>query len=163
MNVIADLVASPQSFELMNQRLRLLGHITHLAQPAAVFATASSQMGLNVTATQLGAMRVAVISTIGVKRIRSTTRSTDATTHRRHRLQQRQQLGDIVAIGGGERGGQRRAAGVGQQVMLRAVFAAVHGAGACFFPPRTARTDAESTVARDQSIRSASWSLLSSS
>jgi len=162
MDVVANVVACAQPLELMEQRLGLLGHITNHPQPAAVRDAASGQVRADGAATQRDAVRLAVVGAVGVKCIGAATRPADLAPDRRHGVHQRQELRHVVAIGPGERGRQRRAPRIGEQVMLRAVLAAVHGAGAGFFPPRTARTDAESAVARDQSIRSAWWSLVSS-
>ncbi len=161
MDVVTHVVARAQPLELMEQRLRLLGHITHGPQSAAVGHAAPGEIGDDAAATQLDAVRLAVVSAVGVERSGAAERPAHPATHRRHRVHQRQELRHIVAVSPGERGGQRRAPRIGEHVVLRAVLAAVHGAGACFFPPRTARTDAESAVARDQSIRPAWWSLVS--
>ena len=59
----------------------------------------------------------------------------------------------VVDVGGGSRDGQREAAAVGQDVDLRAGLAPVNRAGTGQGAPFLARTQAASTMARDQSIR----------
>lgn len=151
MNIIAIVIPRAQAFELMDQRLGLLGHIPHLAQPAAMLGATPGQMRLNAAASQLVTMGFAVVSAVGVEGPGATTRASDLASHRRDGINERNQLRHIMTVGGGDGGGQRRAAPVGQHMMFGAVFTAVDGAGSRFFPPRTARTEAESTVARDQS------------
>src|SRR5258708_22032393 len=80
----------------------------------------------------------------------------------RNRLDQGQQLRNVVSVRTGHRGRQRNAARVGNQMMLAARFPAIRGIWPCFFPPCTARTEEESTIARDQSIWSACCKLASS-
>jgi hypothetical protein len=72
-------------------------------------------------------------------------------------------LGDVVAVGAGERDGERCAAAAGDQVVLGAAPGAVDRARAGLFAPPNARTCELSIAPRDQSIRSASLSFASSS
>jgi hypothetical protein len=69
-------------------------------------------------------------------------------------------LSHIMAIGCRDLRCQRDAVGVGKHVMFRAFFPTICGVGPGMRPPKTARTEAESTIARDQSILSAlrKWS-----
>src|ERR1700721_2510107 len=78
--------------------------------------------------------------------------------NRRDRIDQRNQLRHVVAIGPGEDGGKRYTARINNDVVFRPVFPAVHGTWSRFFPPCTARTDDESTITRDKSICSSAGS-----
>src|SRR3954447_26241940 len=77
-------------------------------------------------------------------------------------LQQRDQLGDVVAVAAAQRDGQRDAGGVDEQVMLGARAGAIDRRGPGQEPPKRARTCEPSTAARDQSIAPAALSLVSS-
>lgn len=50
---------------------------------------------------QLAAVRVGVVAAVGEQGVRSATRSAALASHERDRLEQRQQLGDVIAVGGG--------------------------------------------------------------
>jgi len=76
----------------------------------------------------------------------------DPPADRAHRIDQRHQLGDVVAVAAGERHRQRDPRGLDQQVVLGAQAGAIDRARPAQGPPKTARTWLESTVARDQSI-----------
>lgn len=77
-------------------------------------------------------------------------------------IDQGQQLRHIVRIDAGQHGREGNAVGVGDEVALAAGFVAIGGVGTRFFPPCTACTDDESTMARDQSTWSACCSLAKS-
>lgn len=79
--------------------------------------------------------------------------------HLRNRVDQRQEFVDVVPISRGYRERQRYPSfPVGQKMVFRPIFTSVHGTRSRFFPRCIARTDVESTTARDQSILPACWS-----
>ena len=86
-------------------------------------------------------------------------RPTRFTRQMRDRLDQRQQLRDVVAVGLGQDGAQRNALRVDAEVVLAARLAAIGWVRSSFFPPCTARTEQLSTTTRDKSILSAPRSL----
>ena len=92
---------------------------------------------------------------------RTPKRSAHLAGDRRHGLDQRQQLGHVVPIGSCQSHGQGDAVRVSHQMMFRAFFPAIRGVGAWLGPPKTARTEAESTTAREKSIWSARRNWLS--
>ena len=59
-----------------------------------------------------------------------------------------EELSDIGAVGGRHEGDHGDAAGIGQKVMFRSLLAAIGWVRSSFFPPRNARRDALSTMAR---------------
>jgi hypothetical protein len=73
----------------------------------------------------------------------------------RDRLDERQELGDVVAVGAREQAGERDAVSVGDQVALAAGSAAVDGARSGLSAPKSARKEDESQTAREKSSRSA--------
>ncbi len=58
----------------------------------------------------------------------------------------------LVPIGTGELDGQGNSPSVANQMTLTAEFGSVGWIRACLRPPKTARTELPSTIARDQSI-----------
>ena len=117
----------------------------------------------DLLAPEVDACGLAVVAPVADDASRSAPRPAAFAPHRRDRLDQRDQLQAVVAIGGGEQEGERDTARVGDQLVLGAAFAPVDRARAGLQPPKTAGTCDESTTARDQSIRSASCSFASSS
>jgi hypothetical protein len=108
-------------------------------------------------------VRVGVVAAIGDERLRSSQCSRAFATQRRDRLHEREQLGDVVAVGAGEKAGERDAARVGDQVMFGAGFAPVNRARPGLGAPKSARSEAESQTARERSSRPAWRSRASSS
>lgn len=74
------------------------------------------------------------------------------------RVEQRQELGDVVAVAAGEDDGRRCAVAIGDQVVVRARPSPADRRGARAQPPFDARTCEESTTALDRSSRAAAFS-----
>ncbi len=159
MNVGATFVADTQATILMQPTQRPFDDPPEYPQSAAVFGTALGQHRRDTASTQFLAMRFRMVSPITLNPLRPMTRSAGLPADRRDRIDQRQQLGHVVTIRGTDLGCQRNAVGVRDHMVFRAFFAAIGGVGAGVRPPKTARTDAESATARDQSILSASRNL----
>ncbi len=68
---------------------------------------ASSDLWLDPTSPQLAAMVVAVIATVSDQRYGAMAWAPPAAVHRLDRVEQRQQLGDVVAVPGGQRERER--------------------------------------------------------
>src|SRR4051812_7446032 len=82
--------------------------------------------------------------------------------HGRDRVDERQQLEDVVLVAGGEGERERGASSAGDRMVLGTASGAVYWAWTGLLAPPTARTCELSITARDQSIRSTSCSLASS-
>ncbi len=78
---------------------------------------------------------VVVVAAVGDEPLGSSPRPARTPANRRHPLEQVEQLGDVVAVGAGERPGERHAAGVYEEVVLAAAPAAVNRARPCFGAP----------------------------
>ncbi len=72
---------------------------------------------------------VVVVAAVGEQPLRSPPRSPDTPTHRRHQVDQSEQLRDVVAVAARECPGERDAAAVYEQVLLAATAAPVDRAG----------------------------------
>jgi hypothetical protein len=59
-----------------------------------------------------------VVAAVGAHALGSPVRSADRSAHGRHRVQERDQLGDVVAVAARERPGERDPARVDQEVVL---------------------------------------------
>jgi hypothetical protein len=104
-------------------------------------------------------MRLRVVAAVSEEHSWSASRSSDDSPDRWDRLNERQQLGDVMCVGSGEQAGEREAVGVGDQVVLAAELAPVNRTGAGLIAPKSARSEAESQTARERSRRPAarSW------
>jgi hypothetical protein len=106
-------------------------------EAGAVLGLAASDLGLDPSGAQLTPVLVVVVAAVGRDLVRSTARSTDLAADRRHPLEQRDQLGDVVAVAAGERPGEWEPGRVYEKVMLGAVSGSINRArarrGAPFF------------------------------
>jgi hypothetical protein len=103
----------------------------------AVFGLAAGDLGLDPAPAQLAPVLVVVVAAVGGDPVRATARPADLSAHRRHALDQRDKLGDVVAVAAGERPGERDPGRVYEKVMLGARSGSINRArarrGAPFF------------------------------
>ena len=158
-DVVADLPADPQPPEPVQQRDGLLDHPPVGAQARAVLGPAAGDQRGDALVPDLPAVLVVVIAAVGVGRVRPPPR---AAADRRDRLDQRHELGDVVAVPAGQGDRQRDAVRLGDQVVLRARLGAVDRARSCFGPPFIALMCELSITALDQSSAPAAFSSASS-
>lgn len=138
-------------------------HPTILAESAAVSGPALRDHWLDTAIAQGSPMPLGVVSAIGVHHARPLNRVAAQAANRWNRVDQRQQLRNIVDVGASQDRGERCAVGVGDDVVLGAGSRTISGVRASFWPAPTARTDDESTAAREKSIWPAACSLASNS
>lgn len=161
MNLRAFFVTNSKPPVLVQPRNRSLNHPAKDSQPAAVLSSTFGKQGNNLSCTKLAAVWLAVISPVCHRMLWPLHSSTDFTCYRRNTINKRQQLRNIMPISSSQFYRQRKSIGLSYQMMFRAIFAAVRGVWAGFRPPKTARTEEESTITREKSIWSACRSLLS--
>lgn len=159
MNLGAFFVTNSKSSVLVQPRDSTLNNPTIYPQTAAVFGSTFCQNRLDSFLTKFLTMRFRIITPVSKDTIGFTTRPTGLTRYRRNTIHQRQQLCNIMPISSGQFYRQRKPISIGYQMMFRAFFAAIRWVWACFGPPKTARTEEESTIAREKSIWSAWRSL----
>lgn len=159
--VVASFITNAKTAILMQPRETAFYHPAVDTQSAAIFGPAFSKKGDNSSSTKFSSMRFTVITPVSQHTIRTPNRSSNLACYCWDAVNQRQQLCDIMAVCTGQYHRKRNTIGVRYQMVFRAFLAAIRGIWACFRPPKTARTEAESTTAREKSIWSASRSLLS--
>jgi hypothetical protein len=98
------------------------------------------------------AVFVVVVAAVADDPVGSAAGPADEPGDRRYALEQRDQLGDVVAVSARKRVGKRDPRGVDEEVVLGAGSAPVDRARARFGAPFFACTWLESTIARDHSI-----------
>jgi len=145
----------------MKPRKAAFYHPPIYPKTTAIANSSPGKLRCNSPLAEFFAMWFAVITTIAKDTVRTLKRSANLTSNWWNTINQRQQLCDIMAVGAGQLYRQRDTVGIRYQMVLRAFFAAICGIWACFRPPKTARTEAESTTAREKSICSACRNLLS--
>ena len=163
MNVISAFVANSQASELVQPSDRSFHDPSMLTQSTSMFGVSAGQARSNAAATQLVAVRLRVVAAVALNALRPVAWSARLAGNWRNGLHQRQQLRHIVGVGTRERGCQRNAARIRDDMVLAPRLAAIRGVSAGFCPPSTALTLELSTTARDQSMRSAAFSFSSRS
>ena len=162
MDVGAALVADAKTAVLMQPGDRPFDDPAAAAEPGSVRSLRPGDLRLDVPAAQLAPCVARVVGAVAVQLARAVGWSTATAAHRRDRVHECDQLGDVVAVAAGERDSERRAAAAGDYMVLGAASGAIDGAGAGLVAPPNARTCELSIAARDQSISSA-WCNLTSS
>jgi len=134
------------------------------AEPRAVPSPAAADDRCDAAGPQQAAVSVVVVSAISQQAIGLLAGPAPFARHGpgMQVVEQRDQLGDVVAVAGGERDGKRDARRVDQQMMLGAQTGAIDRGWPGQEPPKSARIWEPSTLARDQSIAPAALSFLRS-
>jgi len=161
MNIITTFITDSKPSKLMQPSKCSLDHPAEYTKAAAIFRPTFCQNRIYTQLTQCVSMRLTVIGSIALNTIRSLTRTTHLTCDRRNRFDQRQKLSYVVAVGSSNFHCERDAVSIGDNVMFRPQFPSIRCIRARFCPPKTARTEAESTIAREKSILSFSRRCLS--
>ena len=151
MDVVADLPPDARSPEPVQQRECLLDDPAVLAQSGAVRDASAGDDRRDADRLDLLAVLVVVIGTVGEHCLRPAPRPTPPAAYRRNGIDQRHELGDVVAVAAGQDGGQRDAVSFGDQMVFRARSGTVDRTRPGFGPPFIARTWEPSTTALDQS------------
>ncbi len=161
MNIRTPLITNSQSAKLMQPGKGTLNYPTSLTQATAVSSSSFGQQRFDIQKSQSKPVWLRIIATITLNDIRSFSRSSLFACYWRNCLNQRKKLGDIMTVSTGNCDCKRHSVSIGNYMVLTAVFTSIRGVWAGFLPPKTARTDAESTTAREKSILSAFRNLLS--
>jgi hypothetical protein len=107
------------------------------AKTGAMPGPAAGDLRCDAASAQLAAVLVVVVAAVRAQPFRPPPRMSDTAPYRRHPIQQREQLGDVVAVAAGDRPGERDPGRVYEQVMLRTVSGSINRArarrGAPFF------------------------------
>lgn len=118
MHVGAPLVAHQQASEAVQPGEAALHNPALTPQAGAVLRAATGDLRPDAAGPQPAAVGVVVVTPVGEQTVRATAWRPDAAAHRRHGVEQRQQLGDVVAVATGQQAGERDAGGVDEQVVF---------------------------------------------
>ena len=130
MDVGAAVVADEESFELVQPGEGALDHPAVAADAGAVFGLATRDLSRDAALAELAPLRLVVVGAVGGDPIRSPARPTDATAHRWDAIDERDQLGDVVAVAARQRPGERDPGRVDEEVVLGAVSGPINRARA---------------------------------
>jgi len=117
-DVVAFVETRPQATELVEQGQGLLHDVAEDAQAAAVRRVASRDQGGDGATRQLHSMRIGIVAPVAHHFLGLAQRRADLAADRWNRVDQRDQLRDVVAIGCREDRGQRNPAGIDDDVMF---------------------------------------------
>lgn len=162
MNVGPTLKANAKTTEIMEPGVGTLDHPAKFSKTTTVLGAALRNHRLDAPITKSLAMRFGVVAAIGVDDFGLLKRSAARTANRRNGIDERQQLSDVVAVRACQDCTDGDAICIDEDVMLRTGSRAIRGVRASFSPAPTARTDDESTAAREKSSWPASRSFASS-
>ena len=137
MDFVTAVVADEQPLEVVEPSEGALDHPTSATQAGAVLALAASDLGSDPALSKLATVLVVVVASVGGDTFGPLSRPTHLAAHRRHSLDQRDELRYVVAVAARERPGERDPARVDQEVVLAAVSGSINWArarrGAPFF------------------------------
>jgi hypothetical protein len=151
MNTGSTFVAHVEAAKPMEPGQRAFHNPPCAPESAAVGRAALGELRLDSAAMQRVSMRLRIVAPVALNQPRLAYGATRTAAERRNRVDQGQQLGNVVAVGGGQQRRQRDAARLGEKVVLRPRLTAIGWVRSSFFPPRSARTEALSTRARVRS------------
>jgi hypothetical protein len=152
MNLWASFIANPQPAKLMQPSDSSLDDPTMHTESAAMQGVPFRKHGSNAPFSQGLSMRFRIIAPISLHPFRTAARASRLSADWWNGFDQGDQLGHIVGVRTSQKGRQGNALRIRNDVMLATRFRSICGVWTCFFPPRRARTEALSTIARDQSI-----------
>ncbi len=131
----AAVVADEQSLEVVQPGEGTFDDPAGAAEPGAVRGVSSRDLVFDPARAQLPAVLVVVVATIGGDAVGSPTRPAGPATNRWDALEERDQLGDVVAVAARNCPGERDPACVDQEVVLGAVSGSINRARARFGAP----------------------------
>ena len=137
MDVVAAVVADEESFELVEPGEGAFDDPAVAAQAGAVFGLAAGDLRCDPALAELAAVLVVVVAAVSRDSVGPAAWAADLAADRWYPVDERDQLGDVVAVAAGERPGERDPSRVYEKVMLRAVSGSINRArarlGAPFF------------------------------
>ena len=120
MDLVAAVVADEESFELVEPGAGAFDHPACAPESGAVSSLAAGDLGLDAALPELAPVLVVVVAAVGGHTRGSAARPADLAPHRRDPLDERDQLGDVVAVAARDSPGERDSGRVDQEVVLGA-------------------------------------------
>ncbi len=164
MHLGGALVTRPQAAEVVQVGEAALDHPALAAEPRAVICAPPGDAVRDPPRPQDAPVLVVVVAPVGQDKVRFSARPADLAGHGTggEIIEQRYQLGDVIAVAAGERHRQRDSGCIDQKVMLGTCAGTIDRGWPGQEPPKSARTWLPSIAARDQSIAPTVFSSTSS-
>jgi len=136
-DLVAAVVANEQSLELVQPGEGALDDPASTAKTGTVLGLTTGDLGFDPALAELAAMGGVVVAAVGGQAVGATARPAHLAAHGRHTVEQRDQLGDVVAVAARNSPGERDPGRVDEEVVLGAVSGSINRArarrGAPFF------------------------------
>lgn len=142
--------------------MRTFDHPAIGTEAATVFGTTLRDHRFDAAFAQCASVPRRIIAPVGIDDLGLLKWSTACTSNRWNRIDQGQQLRDVVIVRAGQDRDDGNAIGIYEDVVLGTRARAIRGVRASFSPAPTARTDDESTAAYERSSCPAARNLSSS-
>jgi hypothetical protein len=134
-HIVASFVADEQSFELVEVGEGAFDDPADASQAGPVLGAAAGECGGDAALAEQTAVLVEVVAAVADHPIGPSPWPADESCDRRDTVEQRDQLGDVVAVSARQRESERDAFGVDEEVVLRPASAPVDRARARFGAP----------------------------
>ena len=151
MNGGPTFVAQIQAAVAMEPRQSAFDDPPRAAEATAVGRASLGQVRPDASRVQVITVGLRIVGPVALDRVGFASRAARPAAQGRDRVDQREQLRDVVPVGRGEDRREGDAARIGQKVMFRSFLAAIGRVRSSLFPPRNARSEALSTRARARS------------
>lgn len=122
MNVSAPFVTHAQTPQVMEPGESALDHPAAFAKPTAMRHPSFCQQRPDAASHEFFSMRLRVISAVSLRHLRTPSRTASFAADTGDGIEQRQKLGNVVAVGSRQHDTQRHASAIGQQMMLGTRF-----------------------------------------
>lgn len=137
MDFVAAVVADEEPLELVQPGEGALNDPAVAAKSGAVAGVPTRDLRSDSALTELAAVLVVVVASVGADSFGTAAGPAAAAAHRRNRVEEWDQLGDVVAVAARDRPGERDPRCVDQEMVLRPVSGSINRArarlGAPFF------------------------------
>ena len=148
MDARSTFVPHVEAAKLMEPRQRALDDPARPAEATPMLSPALGQLRLDAAAVEDVAVGLRIIAAVALHEIGFSPGATWPPPHRRHRLDQGQEFRDVIPVGGGQPRCKRNPLRVSEKVMFRPRLTAIGRVRSSFFPPRSARMEELSAMAR---------------
>ena len=130
MDLGAAVVADEEPFELVEPGEGAFDDPADAAESGAVFGLAAGDLGSNTAAAEFATVLVVVVGAIARDSFRPPPRPADLAAHRRYAVEERDQLGAVVAVAAGERPRERDPTALDEEMVLGAQSGSINRARA---------------------------------
>jgi VCBS repeat protein len=162
MDLRQPFVPDAQAAKLVQPGKCAFDHPSIYPEPTAVRSTALGEHRGDPTGAQALAVRFGIIATSAVEALGFTAGAAPLPSDRGNSLDEGNELGHVVRVRAGQDDRERNPLRLRHDMMLTPQLPSIRRIRPRFAPPQTARTEEESTTARDQSRVSASRRLAQS-